>query len=409
MRRTIIILPIVAGAIAGAIVALIIGAGSSSKTVTETIVSANRGSATTASAPAASTATSTSSTGGDAVPTPTSSATGGLNVNQIYKKDSSGVVDITVTSYTSSSSSSSSSSGGLFGLGGNSGQTEQEDEGAGVVYDKKGDILTDEHVVSGSQAKVEVHFQNGVNAPATIVGTDASTDVAVIHTNVSASELHPIAFANSTTAQVGDPVVAIGSPFSLPETVTSGIVSAVGRTITAPNNFSISGAIQTDASINPGNSGGPLLDASGEALGLNDQIQTSSGDSAGVGFATPGNTDVTVANQMIAGKKVQHAYVGICIGDPTTGTGAEVSAGQSCSSAVVPGSPAAKAGLAQGDVITAVNGQKITSGDGFVAAVANYKPGQTVTLTVTTPGSGSKTRTIKVTLGNRPATAPTAG
>jgi putative serine protease PepD len=204
-------------------------------------------------------------------------------------------------------------------------------------------------------------------------------------------------------------VVAIGSPFSLPETVTAGIVSAVGRTITAPNNYSISGAIQTDASINPGNSGGPLLDADGDVLGLNDQIQTSSGDSAGVGFATPGNTDVTVADQMISGKKVEHAYVGVCIGDPTTGTGAEVSAGQDCSTAVVAGSPAAKAGLTQGDVITAINGQKITSSDGFVAAVANYKPGQTITLTVTTPGSGSKTRTIKVTLGNRPATAPTAG
>jgi putative serine protease PepD len=401
MRRTIIILPIVAGAIAGAIVALIIGAGHTTRSVTETIVSAGGASATTASAPTSGGATSS----GNTVPTPTSSS-GALSVNQIYKKDSSGVVDITVTSLTKSSGSS----GGLFGLGGSSSAQEQEDEGAGVVYDKQGDILTDEHVVAGSQPKVEVHFQNGVNAPATIVGTpDASTDVAVIRVKVAASELHPIAFANSTTAQVGDPVVAIGSPFSLPETVTSGIVSAVGRTITAPNNYSISGAIQTDASINPGNSGGPLLDADGDVLGLNDQIQTSSGDSAGVGFATPGNTDVTVANQMIRGRSVQHAYVGVCIGDPASGTGAEVAAGQDCSSAVVAGSPAAKAGLTQGDVITAIDGRKITSSDDFVAVVANYKPGQTVTLTVTTPGNGSKMRTIKVTLGNRPATAPTAG
>jgi putative serine protease PepD len=404
MRRTIIILPIVAGAIAGAIVALIIGVGHSTKTVTETIVAASGGSGTTAPASTSNGPTSSGST----VPTPTTSS-GGLTVNQIYKKDSSGVVDITVTSLPSSSSSSSSS-GGLFGIGGSGSAQEQEDEGAGVVYDKKGDILTDEHVVDGSQPKIEVHFQNGINAPATIVGTpDASTDVAVIHVKVAASELHPIAFANSSTAQVGDPVVAIGSPFSLPETVTAGIVSAVGRTITAPNNFSISGAIQTDASINPGNSGGPLLDASGDVLGLNDQIQTSSGDSAGVGFATPGNTDVAVAERLISGQTVQHAYVGVCIGDPASGTGAEVSAGQDCSSAVVAGSPAAKAGLAQGDVITAIDGRKITSSDNFVAVVSNYKPGQTVTLTVTTPGSGKQTRTIKVTLGNRPATAPTAG
>jgi putative serine protease PepD len=333
-------------------------------------------------------------------------------VNQIYKQDSSGVVDIDVTSY--SSSSSSSSSGGLFGGGG--GQTqEQEDEGAGVVYDKRGDILTDEHVVAGSQPKIEVHFQNGVNAPATIVGTpDASTDVAVIHVDVSASELHPIPFANSSTAQVGDPVVAIGSPFSLPETVTSGIVSAVGRTIQAPNGYSISQAIQTDASINPGNSGGPLLDANGDVLGLDDQIETSSGDSTGVGFATPGNTDVTVAKEMIAGNKVQHAYVGVCVGDPTTGTGALIAAGQSsasgsCSTAVVAGSPAAKAGLKSGDVITAIDGRTITSSDNFVLVVGAYKPGQVITLTVKTPGSGSQMRTIKVTLGNRPATAPTSG
>ncbi len=410
MRRIIITLPIVAGAIAGAIVALLIGTGNSTKTIT---VVSSEGSTTSAAASTSASAGSSDSTGASVL-TPSSSTGGGLSVNQIYKQDSSGVVDITVTSYTTSSSSSSSSGGGLFGFGGggsSGGQSEeQEDEGAGVVYDKQGDILTDEHVVAGSQPKIEVHFQNGVNAPATIVGTpDASTDVAVIHADVSSSELHPIRFANSSTAQVGDPVVAIGSPFSLPETVTSGIVSAVGRTIQAPNGYSISGAIQTDASINPGNSGGPLLDSSGQVLGLDDQIETSSGDSTGVGFATPGNVDVQVANEMIAGKKVQHAYVGVCIGDPLTGSGAEVAAGENCSSAVVAGSPAAKAGLKSGDVITAINGSKVTSSDGFVAAISAYKPGDTVTLTVTSPGSGSKSRTIKVTLGNRPATAPTAG
>jgi S1-C subfamily serine protease len=393
-------LPIVAGAVAGAIVALAIGTGSSSTTVTETVVDNG---ATTPAASSTVTATAASGSGSSA------SSSGGLTINQIYKKDSPGVVDLTVISESTSNSGGS----GLFG-GGQA--QESEDEGAGVVYNKSGDIITDEHVVAGSDPKIEVHFQDGVSVPGTIVGTpDASTDVAVIHVNVAASQLHPIPFADSSTAQVGDPVVAIGSPFSLPETVTAGIVSAVGRTITAPNNYSITGAIQTDAAINPGNSGGPLLDSEGDVLGLNDQIQTSSGDSAGVGFATPGNVDVQVADEMIAGKKVEHAYVGICIQDATTGTGAEIApsgtsgSGTCASSPVVAGSPAAKAGLQSGDVITAVNGRKITSSDNFVAVLSGYAPGQTVNFTVRLPGSGDKVRTIKVTLGNRPATAPTSG
>ena len=133
----------------------------------------------------------------------------------------------------------------------------------------------------------------------------------MIHVDVPASELHPIPFANSSDAQVGDPVVAIGSPFSLPETTTTGIVSQVGRSIQAPNNFTITGAIQTDAAINPGNSGGPLLDANGHVLGLNDQIQTNSGSNAGVGFAIPSNTVARIANEIISGEPVKHAYVGV--------------------------------------------------------------------------------------------------
>jgi S1-C subfamily serine protease len=402
MSRFIRTLPILAGAIAGAIVALAIGAGSSSKTVTETVVSSGANASAATAVPTTSSSSSSSA-----------ATTGGLSINQIYKKDAPGVVDITVISETTSSSSGA---GGGFGFGGSSQSAEQEDEGAGVVYNTKGDIITDEHVVAGTDPKVEVHFQDGVTAPATIVGTpDASTDVAVIHVDVPTSQLHPITFADSSTAQVGDSVVAIGSPFSLPETVTAGIVSAVGRPITAPNGYTITGAIQTDAAINPGNSGGPLLDSEGEVLGLNDQIQTSSGDSAGVGFATPGNTDVQVANEMIGGKAVEHAYVGICVQDTASGTGAEIapsgqSADGSCaSSPVVAGSPAAKAGLKPGDVITAVNGRKITSSDDFVAVLSGYAPGQTVNFTVRLPGSGDKVRTIKVKLGNRPATAPTSG
>ncbi len=252
-----------------------------------------------------------------------------------------------------------------------------------------------------------MNFQDGVSVPAKVLGTDPSTDVAVIKVDVSASELHPIQFANSNEAQVGDPVVAIGSPFGLPETTTAGIVSAVGRSIMAPNNYTIPGAIQTDASINPGNSGGPLLDGTGQVLGLNDQIQTNSGDSAGVGFATPANTDAHVANTIIAGKTVEHPYVGVCLENSTTSPGAEIatSGGGSCTGGpVVAGSPASKAGLVEGDVITRINGTTIPNSDGFISVISGFKPGDVVKLTVVTPSH--KTETVKVTLGSRPATAP---
>ncbi|HET9718776.1 MAG TPA: trypsin-like peptidase domain-containing protein [Solirubrobacteraceae bacterium] len=367
-----ILIPAVAGAIAGAIVALVVSSGGgTTRSVTTTVMSS----------------------GGQSASIPTSlSKTQGMTINQIYRKDSPGVVDITVISQ--------QSAGGLFG----GGTQQTEGEGAGVVYDKKGDILTDQHVVAGATS-VTVHFQNGVSAKARVLGQDASTDTAVIRVNVPASELHPIPFANSNNAQVGDAVVAIGSPFSQPWTVTSGIVSAVGRSIPAPNNYTISGAIQTDAPINPGNSGGPLLDANGAVLGLNDQIDTNSNQNSGVGFATPGNADQQVANTIIAGKKVQHSYVGVCLNSTSAG-GAQISttANSTCPTPVVAGSPAAKAGLKPGDMITAVNGTRISSTNQFIAVVGNYAPGQTVTMTIRQGGS---TRHVKVTLGNRPPTAPT--
>jgi putative serine protease PepD len=304
------------------------------------------------------------------------------------------VVDITVVS-------TSSGGGGPLGLGGSGQQT--QGEGAGVVYDTKGDILTDEHVVAHAQA-VMVHFQDGTNAKATVLGTDPSTDVAVIKVNVAASQLHPIPFADSSAAQVGDPVVAIGSPFSLPETTTQGIVSAVGRSITAPNGYTITGAIQTDAAINPGNSGGPLLDAQGRVLGLDDQIETNNqtvggeGSSSGVGFATPGNEDIKIANSIIAGHPIRHPFVGVELNSNSSG-GAQVSQ-------VEPNSPGQAAGLNQYDVITAINGQKVNSTEAFIATVDNFKPGQTITLSVT---RGGQTLQLHVTLGVRPATSPSAG
>jgi putative serine protease PepD len=313
-----------------------------------------------------------------------------MTVNQIYRSASPGVVDITVTE------TQSQGGGGPFGFGNGGGAQQTQAEGAGVVYDKKGDILTDEHVVSGAST-VTVHFQDGRSAPAKVLGTDPSTDVAVIRVDVPASELHPVPFADSSQTQVGDPVVAIGSPFSLPETTTTGIVSATGRSITAPNNYTIAGAIQTDAAINPGNSGGPLLDANAEVIGLNDQIQTNSGSSAGVGFATPSNEDARIANAIIAGHPFKHAYVGVQLNGSSSG-GAVVSS-------VSAGSPAAQAGIQAGDTITAVNGAAISSTEQFIANVDNYPPGTTITLSVK---QGGTTHDVKVTLGTRPQT-PSGG
>jgi putative serine protease PepD len=370
MSRYKAIIPAVLGAVAGGLIAVAIaGGGDTTHSVTTTTVLQSGGSR--------------------ALPTSFSGSTKGLTINQIYRQASPGVVDITVVS-----TASGSGGGGAFGFGG---QQKTEGEGAGVVYDTKGDILTDEHVVANATS-VKVHFQDGRTATAKVLGTDPSTDVAVIRVAVAASELHPIALADSSAAQVGDPVVAIGSPFSLPETTTQGIVSAVGRSITAPNNYTITGAIQTDAAINPGNSGGPLLDAAGRVLGLNDQIQTQSGSSAGVGFAVPSNTAARIANAIVAGHPVRHSYVGVELNGNSAG-GAQVSSVQA-------NSPGQRAGLQAGDVVTAVEGKSISSTEQFIATVDNYSPGKTITLTVK---RGGATKQITLTLGTRPATSPTTG
>jgi putative serine protease PepD len=301
-------------------------------------------------------------------------------LTQVYKNAAPGVVDITVTS---------TSSGPGFGFG--SQQTQAE--GTGFVYDTKGDILTAAHVVDGATS-IKVHFQDGKTVNATLVGKDDSTDTAVIKVNVDSSELHPLSIGSSASVQPGQGVVAIGSPFGLTETMTAGIVSAIGRTITAPNNFSISGAIQTDAPINHGNSGGPLLDTSGAVIGINVQIDSNSNGSEGVGFATPIDTVKSVADTLIAGGKVQHAYLGIQVSD-SSNSGAKVGT-------VVSGGPADKAGLKAGDVIASIDGKQIANADALTAAINGYKPGDKITVGVNRNGS---TKSITVTLGTRPASS----
>src|SRR5262249_53470844 len=266
----------------------------------------------------------------------------------------------------------------------------------GFEIDSDGNILTAEHVVAGAES-IKVKFQDGSTADATLVGSDKSTDTAVIHVDKPASELHPLALGDSSSVEPGQSVVALGSPFGLPETMTAGIVSATGRTITAPNHFSITGAIQTDAAINHGNSGGPLIDAAtNTVIGINDQIESDTNDNAGIGFAVPIDASRTVARTLIAGGTVKHAYVGVLI--QSVDGGAKVTK-------VVSGSPAAKAGLKSGDVITSFDGKTVTSADELTAAVSPAQPGEKGTVTVHHAGA---TKRLSVTLGVQPASAATS-
>jgi putative serine protease PepD len=315
---------------------------------------------------------------------PASSTSTVDSLTQLYKEDAPGVVDITVTS-----TSGGGPSGFPFGSP-KQGQKSQA-EGTGFVIDTKGDIMTAEHVVANASS-IKVEFADGTTAKATLVGTDKSTDTGVIHVDVPASKLHPLTLGSSAGVQPGQTVVAIGSPFGLAETMTAGIVSATNRTITAPNQFSITGAIQTDAAINHGNSGGPLIDVdTNTVIGVNDQIESDTNDNSGVGFAVPIDSSRSAAQTLIAGGKVQHAYVGVRIQDVEGG--AKITE-------IVAGAPAAKAGLKVGDVITSFDGKHVSSADDLTAAVFHAKPGEKVPVTITRNGN---TQHLSLTLGVQPA------
>src|SRR5689334_5843668 len=309
---------------------------------------------------------------GDSQP---AAATSGLSVNSIYKRTNRGVVDVKVNSQASNA----------FG-----GTQSQSAEGSGFVYDSSGHVITNQHVVAGATS-VRVSFWNGQTYTAHVVGTDASTDLAVLKVDAPSSALYPLALGDSSKVEVGDNVVAIGSPFGLAETVTAGIVSALHRQMTSPNNFSIDDSIQTDAAINHGNSGGPLLDAQAHVIGVNAQIESDSGGSDGVGFAIPSNTIKSIATQLISSGKAQHAFLGVELG--TNGAGARVVSVRS-------GTPAAKAGLHTGDVILSVGGAKVSSSDDLRAAINARKPGDHVSVTFLRNG---QRHTVSLTLGSRPS------
>ena len=305
--------------------------------------------------------------------------TSNLSVTDVYNRAEKGVVEITVKSTVS---------GNGFPFGGGS-QTQQA-QGSGFVYDAAGHVVTNQHVVDGAQS-ISVRFWNGAAYQATVVGADPSTDIAVIKVDAPASMLHPLALGDSGSLQVGQGVVAIGSPFGLEETVTAGIISALHREMTAPNNFTIADSIQTDAAINHGNSGGPLLDLNAKVIGVNAQIESDSGGNEGVGFAVPANTVRSIAGQLISSGTVKHAYLGVGITSASNGVKL---------TQVRPGTPAAKAGLQSGDVITAIGSEQVRNASALSTAVDAKHPGDRVTLTYLRNG---QSHTVTVTLAERPA------
>jgi S1-C subfamily serine protease len=338
---------------------------------------------------------------------------GALTPHQIYERTAPGVAYITSTIVRQSESP--------FGFG--EGQTQQGTAtGSGFAINADGTILTNFHVVENA-TKVTVSFEHGKAVEAKVIGKDPSNDLAVLRIPTEGVTIHPLKLGDSGKAQVGDPVLAIGNPFGLERTLTTGVVSALQRQITSPNGFTIDNVIQTDAPINPGNSGGPLLNAAGEVIGINSQIETggSGGGSVGIGFAVPINTAERELSQLEKGGTVRGAYLGVStltVDGSLSALNLPVKAGALVET-VEAGTPAAKAGIhggnleAQtsggkvavgGDIIVKVNGKAINSAEDLSSLIGSKKPGETITVEVLrATGSGSyEHKTLKVTLAARP-------
>ncbi|MDH2416501.1 trypsin-like peptidase domain-containing protein [Nocardioides sp. CER19] len=280
--------------------------------------------------------------------------------------------------------------------------------GTGAVYRSGGYVLTNEHVVSdavGGQATMIVRYDDGSTSPATIVGVDVATDLAVVKAADGAKGRPVLSTGNSDALDVGQPVIALGAPLGLSNTVTSGIVSALGRYVPVPSGTGrtahLLDAIQTDASINPGNSGGPLVDCAGQQVGVNSAISTvpnaegtAGGGSVGLGFAIPMTIAGPIARQLISTGRADHPVIGLAA-HPVTSTEGGRPEGLAVTD-LLPGGPAASAGLAVGDVITQINGAPAVSTEQLVLVSLRHEPGDTVTLTYRRGGSE---HTAKVTLG----------
>jgi S1-C subfamily serine protease len=331
----------------------------------------------------------------------------GLSVRDVYEEDAPGVVSVDVTSEQ--------------GVGG----------GSGFVLDEQGHIVTNQHVVEGAE-EISVRFVGGDRETAELVGEDPDTDVAVIRVDAPESLLRPLTLGDSEALGVGDPVIAIGNPLNVGISVTTGIVSGLGRPIQAPNEFTIDDAVQTDAAISSGNSGGPLLDARGTVIGINSQVADagSQGVAQGVGFAVPINTVRDVVQELITTGEVEHGFIGVQMFQlgidelsAYTGLSSEelsdrygLPANGALVSDVTAGGPADEAGISGGetetiepipdavpvggDVITAVDGEEVTTSDDVIEAVNATDPGDRITITVVTPNE--EPRDVEVTIADRP-------
>jgi S1-C subfamily serine protease len=401
-------IPFISALVGGGVVVAVLAASgslsSSSKTVTEV----------QAAAPVSTSGTAASSSA--TIPT-RSGGGGGLSAHEIYERTAPSVVKVTSTIVRQSESP--------FGFG----ETAQQGiaTGSGFVIDSNGTILTNWHVVENA-SKVTVSFEHSKTVEAHVIGKNPSQDLAVLKIPTEGLSLHPLTLGDSGTVEVGEPVVAIGNPFGLSRTLTTGVISALQREITAPNGFSIDNVLQTDAPINPGNSGGPLLNGKGQVIGITSQIETGGGGSdgnIGIGFAVPINTAKAELPELEKNGSVQTAYLGVVM----------ISVEGSLSSLNLPaksgaliekveaGSPAAKAGIRAGnieakvggseisvggDIIVGFDGKKVTSSTSLAAYVGAKKPGDTVTFELwRASGSGGYTKkNVTVTLGQRPNSIP---
>jgi S1-C subfamily serine protease len=337
-----------------------------------------------------------------------------LSIHDVYERAAPGVVHITATTRVAQPADP------FFGTPG--GSAEQRAIGSGFVIDKSGHIVTNDHVVAGASS-VQVSFSDNESMKAKIVGEDAATDVAVLQVKAPSRALDPLPLGDSDSVKVGDEVVAIGNPLGYDRSATAGIVSAVGRSIQAPNQISTIGhAIQTDAALNHGNSGGPLLNADGQVIGVNAQIAPSaSGANIGIGFAIPINTVRDVAAQLIKNGKVEHAFLGIEAKPIDSGIARilhlPVQHGLMVAR-VIGGTGAAKAGLqagktpvivageswpAGGDIIVRADGQPVATVEKLRDVIGRKKPGDSVALDVY---RGTKKLTLHVKLGRQPNNPP---
>ncbi len=321
--------------------------------------------------------TTPSSTDTQFISTPAS--TGGTGPEQIYQKYADSVVQI-VSTFEGQASYFHASQ-------------QQQGLGSGFVASTDGYILTNAHVVTDESSQtpqkasdIEVNFKNGKKVKASIVGYDlTSSDVAVIKVDPEGLDLTPIPLGDSDAVKVGEPVVAIGSPFEYASTLTSGIISATKRTVESPSSgFAIQNVLQTDAAINPGNSGGPLINSRGEVIGLNEQIATSSGGSEGVGFAVPINTAKQAMEQILSKGSVEYAWLGV-IGQTVD---AETARKQGLSvekgaliSEIVAGAPAEQAGIKVGDIIVKIGDQDMASMENVSGYLAEQRPGDRIKVT----------------------------